>query len=103
MLPGSERAVGVDAGFYVDHASGPEIGPGELLFAGPDEFHGTIGGVSDASGFESSVAGVLATISRTSVGDDDADRAVGKTKDSGEFIADAEGALRAGPNGKFFF
>ena len=37
MLPGGDGAVGRDGGFELHEAGGAEVGPGELLFAGPDE------------------------------------------------------------------
>ena len=101
MFPGGERAVGADAAFYFDHAGGTKIRPGEFFFAGPDEFYGTARGAGDACGFEGGVAGVFAAVGGAGVWNDDADGAIWKMKCAGQFVANTEGALRAGPDGEF--
>ena len=97
-FPGGEFPAGVDSAFDFDEARRTEVGPGEFFFARPYEFDGTIGGFREASGFDGSVAGVLAAVGRARVGNDNANAALGNVKSVGDFGADSEGALRAGPD-----
>src|ERR1019366_6424393 len=73
MLPGDEGAVVRDGGFEFHEAGGAEVGPGELLFARPDELHRLAGGLGETRGFDGSFAGLLASVTRAHVGLDDPD------------------------------
>src|SRR6266478_2677366 len=101
-VPGEEFAVGSDGAFDFDDAGGTEVRPSEFFFAGPDDFDGAACGAGEARGFDGGVAGVLASVGGAGVGDDDADIVFGNAESVGEFAADAEGALRTGPDGERF-
>ena len=101
MLPGDEGAVVRDGGFEFHEAGGAEVGPGELLFAGPDELDRLAGGLGETRGLDGRFAGVFAAIARAHVGLDDADFARVNVEGGDEFVLDAEGALRAGPDREF--
>src|ERR1017187_3747624 len=98
MLPGDEGAVVRDGGLELHEAGGAEVGPGELLFAGPDELDRLASGLGETGGFDGSFAGVLASVARAHVGLDDADFARVNVEGGDEFVLDAERALRAGPD-----
>src|SRR5262249_9534193 len=99
-LPGGELAVSGDGAFDFNHASGTEVGPGELFLASPDDFDGIAGGASEARGLERGIAGVLATVCGASVRNDHTDGAFRHVKRSREVVADGEWALRTGPDGE---
>src|SRR5713226_9447246 len=99
-VPSEELAVGGDGAFDFDNACGTEVRPSEFFFAGPDDFDRTACGAGKAGRFDRGVAGVLAAVGGAGVGDDDADIAFGNAESVGELAADAEGALRASPDGE---
>ena len=69
-LPGDDRAVLAGAAADFDDAAGPEVGPGEFLFARPRHFHRLARGSGEASGFDGRFAGVLAAVAGAGVGND---------------------------------
>src|SRR6266498_1381013 len=71
-LPGGDRAVGLNSAFDVDHARGPKVSPGEFFFARPDQLHRLAGAARETRGLDRVLAGVLATVSGTGVGDNNA-------------------------------
>src|SRR5262249_3085627 len=86
----------------VDHTRGAEVGPGEFLFARPDNFDRFFGRASETRGLDGGFTGVLAAVSGAGVRHEHANAFLGNMKCGSEFFADAKGALRAGPNGKLF-
>jgi hypothetical protein len=97
-FPRGERAVAGNPALDFDNARGPEIRPGELFLASPDQFHGTACGARQTRSFQCGVAGVLASIGGTGVWHDYANGAFRNVKDSGELIADGKRPLCARPN-----
>ena len=47
--------------------AGPEVGPGKLLFARPDQFHGLSGGAGQPRRFERGLARMLAAVARPGI------------------------------------
>src|SRR5215471_11994682 len=74
-LPSGELATRVESAFYFDEARRAEIGPGEFLFARPNEFDGTVGGFRKTRGLDGGVARMFAAVGRTGIGHDDTDTA----------------------------
>src|SRR5207247_267633 len=72
-FPEVQRAVGFRAALYIDDSGGTKVGPSELLFACPDQFHRFACGLGQTRSFYRDLAGVLATVSGTGIGNDDAD------------------------------
>jgi len=99
-FPGSECAVGRYAAFDFDYAGWTEIGPGELLFARPDNFHGLACGSREPCGFEGRIGRVFTAIGRAGIGHDHADVFFGEMEGFGEIVARGERALRSGPHGE---
>ena len=66
-LPGSQLAVLVDAGRGFDQTGGAEVGPGELLLAGPDELHRLSRGASQPGGLDRGLVGMLAAVAAARV------------------------------------
>src|ERR1700676_1959078 len=92
-IPGDEFAFGSDGAFDLDDASRAEVSPGEFFLASPNDLDGTAGSAREAGSFDSGVAGVLAAVGRSRVGDDDADICFGNTESVGQFTANTEGPL----------
>ena len=90
----------LDGGFELHEAGGAEVGPGEFLFAGPDEFHRLAGGLGEARRLDGSFSGVFAAVAGAHVGLDDPYLARVNVEGGDEFVLDAERALRAGPDGE---
>ena len=72
-LPGDEGSVAARTGADFNEAGGTEVGPGELLAAGPDHLDRLASGAGKARGFNGGFAGVLAAIAAAHVWLDDAD------------------------------
>src|SRR5260370_16854891 len=96
-LPGRDDSIFIGAAANVDHAGGTEIGPGELLFARPDELHRFSSGFCQTSGYDAALAGVFTAIAGAGVGHDDAHAVLGNSEGFGKFTLDAERPLRARP------
>ena len=99
-LPGRERPVLACAGLDLDDARGPEVGPVELLLAGPDQLDGPAGPAGQAGGLECGLARVLAAVAGPGVGHDDPHAVLGHPERRGQLAAHAERPLRAGPHGQ---
>jgi len=84
----------------LNHAGRPEVRPGELLTARPDEFDGFTGGPREACGLDGGFAGVLAAVAAAHVGLDDVDLIGGEMKCLGELVANPEWSLCPCPDGE---
>src|ERR1700681_4717038 len=71
-LPRGDRPVISRATLDIDDARGPEIRPGEFLFAGPDKLDGLSGRARQTRRFDRALAGVLAPVTGASVWNDHA-------------------------------
>ena len=89
-----------DAAGDVNDAGGAEVGPGKFLLTSPDQLDRLAGRFGQAGGFDGGLAGVFAAVTRAGVGHDDANVLLGDAKGFGQLGADAEGTLRAGPDGQ---
>src|SRR5438309_7076321 len=99
-FPRGERTVGRRGALNFDHACGAEISPCEFFLASPDDFYGMACGASETCGFQCSVTGVFAAVCGAGVWNNDANRAFWNAESGGEFVANGERTLRAGPNGE---
>ncbi len=100
IFPRGEQTVLGSPGCHLDDTGRAEIGPGELLLARPHQLDRLARGLRQARGLHGRLAGVLAAVAGTHVGHDDA-HAFGRDAERGrEFRADAERALRPGPDGQ---
>src|SRR6266704_2562189 len=72
-FPEVQRAVCFRAALYINDSGWTKVGPGEFLFACPDQFHRLACGLGQTRSFYRDLAGVLATIGGTGIGDDDVD------------------------------
>src|SRR5271166_4135132 len=61
-LPGCQLAVLVDAGRGFDQTGGAEVGPGELLLAGPYELHRLSRNACQPGGLDRGLVGMLAAV-----------------------------------------
>src|ERR1700674_1699378 len=100
-IPRCQLAVAGDAAFDFDDTSRPEVRPGEFFLASPHHFHRSPGSARQTSGLERRVAGVLSSIRRARVRDDNAHTAFRNMKHIGKLVADSKRPLRAGPNREF--
>src|SRR5258708_39494825 len=94
-IPRRQRAVAGDAAFDFDNARGPEVRPGEFFLASPHHFHRSPGSARQTSGLECRVAGVLSSIRRARVWDDNAHTAFRNMKHAGKLVADSKRPLPA--------
>ena len=79
-------------------AGGAELGPGELLGAGPDQADRLAGRLRQPGGLDGALAGVLAAEPAAEVGDDHPDAVVGQAEGPGQLALDAERDLAPGPD-----
>ena len=99
IFPGRERAVrGSTALATSITPAGPEVGPGELFFARPDQLDRSSGGTGQARGLNRRLAGMLAAICRAGSRHDHPNRFLGKAERLRQLAAHAEWPLRAGPD-----
>src|ERR1051325_3421843 len=98
-FPSNNGAVFSRPTAHVDDTARPEIGPCEFLFACPGDFHRLSGGFGQASSFDGRLSGMLAAITRTSIGNDDADIPGIQIEGLCDFFADTERALAPRPHG----
>ena len=99
-LPGRQGAVLAGARLQVDHARGAEVGPGELLLAGPGHLHRLARRPGQAGRLDGRLAGMLAAVARAGVGHDHPDAVLGHAERLGQLAADPERPLRPGPDGR---
>ena len=97
-LPGGERAVLAHAAGHVDDARRPEVGPGKLLLAGPDQLDRPARRLRQPGGLDRRLAGVLAAVAGAGVGHDHAHRVLRQAERLRQLAAHAERPLRAGPD-----
>ena len=90
----------LSAGANLDEAGRTQVGPGEFFLARPHQLDRLARGLGEARGFDGGFAGVLAAVAAAHVGLDDADLRCGKMEGLHQFVAHAEGALGAGPDGE---
>src|SRR5581483_6303886 len=98
IIPGDERAIAARPGFYVDHSRWAEVSPGEFLFACPLQLYGLPCSFRQSRALHGGFAGVLAAVSRSRIGNDDAHVLLRKMKGLHEFIAHGKWTLRARPH-----
>ena len=99
-MPGGQRALVVEAGFGLDESGGTEVGPGELLLAGPAQRDGLAGRLREARGLLGGFARVLAAKAAAKIRDNHAHVVVRQMKGAHEVRAVAERVLCAGPDGQ---
>src|ERR1700687_1345207 len=100
-IPRCQLAVAGDATFDFDDTSRPEVRPGEFFLPSPHHFHRSPRGARQTSGLERRVAGVLSSIRRARVRDDNAHTAFRNMKHIGKLVADSKRPLRPGPYREF--
>src|SRR5437899_11996691 len=71
-FPTGDRAIAANAACDIDPSGGPEVSPGELLFARPHQLHRFARRSRQARRFESGLPGVLAAVSGAGIGNDHA-------------------------------
>src|SRR5579871_3300266 len=99
-LPGGDRSIVPDAAGHIDDARRSKVRPGKLFFAGPHDFHRTLGCSRESSRFNRCLSRVLAAVSRIAVWHQDAHFIFGYVKCFRELPANAKRTLRAGPDGQ---
>src|SRR5947209_3023383 len=99
-IPCDDDAVFAGSGMSFDDASGTEVGPGEFLFAGPCDLHGSARGFGQTRRFDGRLSSVLAAIARPCIGDDHAHIRARHLEGLRDLVSHAEGALGAGPDGE---
>src|SRR5215467_10870049 len=67
-LPGGDQAVWGCSARDIYNAGWPKVGPGELLFAGPNNSYRMLGCARQTGGLDRGFARMLAAISRAGVG-----------------------------------
>src|SRR5215469_17149629 len=87
MLPGDEVAFGVEAGLQLVISRGAVEVMADVVFAGPDDFDGSIGGAGNERGFNGVVLNKTATEAAANEGEVDLDTVFG----NGESMRDAGG------------
>src|SRR5438094_3549747 len=102
-FPGRDRTVLAHTASHLDNPSRAEIRPRELLLTCPDQLDRLAGSLGKAGCLECRLAGVLAAITRTRIGHDHADPIRLHAKGPRQLAADAEGNLRARPDGELPF
>src|SRR5205823_2500653 len=95
-----DASVVADAAAHFDDTGRPKIGPGEFFFARPANFDRLTRLFCEPSGFERSLAGVLAAITGSGIGHNYAHAIFGNVECFRELGTDAERALRSGPDGE---
>src|SRR5262245_46186090 len=98
-LPRGEGPVFLDPRGHFDESGRAEIGPGELLLAGPGDLDRLPHGLGEPRGLDRGVHGVFAAVPGAHVRDDDADLVRGEAERPDYLVADPERALRPGPDG----
>src|SRR5437667_591144 len=97
-FPLRNRAVIPDAAADLDHSRRAEVGPGEFLLARPDQLYRSARRSGQPRGFNGRFTGVLAAITGTGIGDNNANALFRDAKRLRQFAAHAEWPLRAGPD-----
>src|SRR5262245_44116393 len=97
-FPGSDLSIVAHTALDFDHSGGTKVGPGEFLFASPDEFDRFAGGFRQSRSLNSGFARMLSAIGRTGIRYDHSYAIFWYAKSRGQFAANAERPLRSGPN-----
>ena len=71
-MPGGQRALIVQAGFGLNEGRGTEVGPGELLLAGPAQRDGLAGRLREAGSLLGDFTRMLAAKAAAKIRDNDA-------------------------------
>ena len=98
MFPGDQRAIVVGAAADLNQSGGTEIGPGKFLFACPDNLDRLAGCLGQTRCFNGGFARMFAAVAAAHVGLNHANFLRRKMKRSHQFIANAKGPLRSGPD-----
>src|SRR5579859_1369356 len=99
-LPGKQSAVRIRCALDLYNSRWAEIGPGELLFACPNQTHRFAGGFRQARTLDCCLAAVLPPVSRSGVRHEHAHIFFLHVERGSQFIAYCERALCAGPDGE---
>lgn len=99
-MPGGKRAFVVESAFDLDHGCRPEIGPRELLPAGPAQGDGAARRLGQACRFNPGLARVFAAETAAEVGHHNAHLVLAEVKGPRQFGPAAERVLGPGPNGE---
>src|SRR5215468_425988 len=99
-FPRDDRAVLPRAALDFNDAGRPEVGPGELLLARPDDLDRFSGRLGQARRLYGRVARVLAAVGGSGVWDENADALGGNVESLGQLFFDRERTLRSSPDGE---